>query len=216
MIIELYGLPGSGKSTFARRLELEGKGTVVRIASRFELVWRNLLFLFCHPMAFLFGLWHVTANAGGSRLWYYKLMNSFLQCNAKYQKARQYPIAIVDQGFFQNILSIFERPLNNSEARRFLERFPHPDKLLAFVVPESRRQQFLKQRDFVQRSQFGAVYRERWEKVVAQNDRTLRHLVGKMQLCVIFITDPAEAMAPSLLRTGEGRPSAPSSAEEGR
>ena len=86
MIVELYGLPASGKSTFARSLAARG-ATRIRVRSRAALLWYNLRFFFRSPLRFLRALWWALASGGSPALRYYKLMN-LLQYNARWEKAR--------------------------------------------------------------------------------------------------------------------------------
>src|SRR3989344_4218701 len=98
MIIEFVGLPGSGKSTFAKRLAEHGSWKLVSVSGRAELVFYNVLFLFWHPISFVQGISWFWRYRGLRELWYTKFANLFLVHNAKYMKARRYPRAIIDQG----------------------------------------------------------------------------------------------------------------------
>ena len=141
MIIELFGLPGAGKSTLARSLESSGEVSRVRIGSRSELLLLNLLFFVRHPIRSVLLLSYIIRYTGSLALFYTKFMNLFLEHNAKYEKARkQEGKAVIDQGYFQNLLSLFEHPMSEAVLSRYARLLPKPDELWVCVVSEEQRQ----------------------------------------------------------------------------
>lgn len=168
MIIELVGLPGSGKTTFAKRLAEDGEWTVVSIEETGELLFYNTLFLFRHPVSFFYGLYFLYRYRGLHELWYTKFTNLFLVHNAKYMKAsvraKKYPRAIIDQGHHQNIISLFDTPVADDVVDRYVRLLPKPDLLCFFVADTKTRTERLKERGYGARGELDENYREAWEK----------------------------------------------------
>ena len=149
MIIELFGLPGSGKSTRARALEQEGKVVRVRINSRTELLVRNALFFFQYPVTTIRLAVYLLKYGGRGTLFRTKVISLFLGHNAKYQKARWMKgVYIIDQGHFQNLLSLFEVPLTEVEMRAYVALLPKPDELWICTVEEGERARRLRERGY--------------------------------------------------------------------
>lgn len=147
MIIELFGLPGAGKSTLARALESTGRVRRIRIESKGELLWRSAVYAFGHPLDALMQLSYLIRYAGSPERYYTKFMNLFLQHAAKYQKARSAPgTAVVDQGHLQNLLSLFEHSLSHDELMHYLKFLPKPDQVWVCEASDEERERRLQAR----------------------------------------------------------------------
>ena len=70
MIIEIYGLPGAGKTTLAKKMASEFNIPLIKIRGKTELFFYNLLYFFLHPAAFLKGFWYIFINSKNWRLFY--------------------------------------------------------------------------------------------------------------------------------------------------
>ncbi len=149
ILVELFGLPGVGKSTRARGLEAGGEAVRVRIGSRTELLWRNALFFAHNPILSARLFFYVVRYAGSPALFYTKFANLFLEKNAKYQKARaSRKTMVMDQGHFQNMLSLFERPMPEDALGRYARILPKPDELWICVASEEERRRRLAARGY--------------------------------------------------------------------
>ncbi len=189
MMIEFYGLPGSGKTTAARKKAEAEDFQIIKIRSNKELFFYNLAFLFKNPAFFLKTFFKILRNSKTPRIFYYKLMNSFFHYNAKYMKAGRYKRAILDQSFFQNILSIFDRVLSEDELRAIVKSFPKPDGLIVFDLPEEERQRRVKERGYLGRETLGEDA-SRWEAIMRGNHELfLKILEGEKNLNFKIIRD---------------------------
>lgn len=182
MIVELCGLPGSGKTTAAKNIEERTDFVRIKIHSRAELLWLNFLFFIKHPVRFLVLLAYVARNSLGTRMFYFKFTNLFLQHNAKYEKALQYPHAIIDQGYFQNLLSLFEFPVTAQKMLRYAKFFCFPDLLLIFNAADSDLEKRMRERGHSPREEFGEEYVNKWKKVVSGNYRTLLSVLDQFSV----------------------------------
>lgn len=162
MIVELVGLPGSGKSTYAKTLASEGKWKIIKIRGRAELLGYNLLFLLRHPIYFLTGLYTFFLYCGAPTLWWTKFTNLFLVHNAKYMKASSERYAIIDQGHFQNVLSLFDTTQELERIRAYVARLPTPDLLCFFVVDKEVREERMRTRGVSPRTSMDALLRDEW------------------------------------------------------
>ena len=173
MIIEFYGLPGAGKTTLAKALEKENF-TIVKIRTKWELAWYNFLFLAKHPIRFFRLFWQVLKNASSFKIFYTNFFNSFLHNNAKYQKALKFKRAIIDQGHFQNVISVFDNKLDLEKLKKCQKSFSRPDKLIVFEIDASLARKRMDSRGFVPRSEFDNKYQARWQEAMIFNDRLFR------------------------------------------
>lgn len=169
MLIELVGLPGSGKTTFAKRLAEGGRFTVVKIANPFELLWYNALFFARHPTVSLRTFIWLCRHRGDARFWYAKLTNLFLQHNAKYMKAARYARAVIDQGHHQNALSLFDMRIPDRVLDRYVAILPKPDLLCFFVADKETRDQRLRSRGYGARDEWEGDTRRQWEGASAEH-----------------------------------------------
>jgi glycosyltransferase involved in cell wall biosynthesis len=192
MIIELYGLPGSGKTTYAKALAREGGFEIIKIHHRTELIRRNILFFLRHPVKVSRLFFYTFRHAGSSSLLRYKMINLFLESNAKYHKALSVERAIIDQGYFQNFLSLFEHPAKKSELEKYLRFVFLPDTLVAFDIPEDILEKRLEKRGYGVREDRSAAYRARWQIAVRQNHALVVSLMKEIPVKSFFIKNDAE------------------------
>jgi glycosyltransferase involved in cell wall biosynthesis len=163
MIVELFGLPGSGKSTWARTQEQGGIWVRVRIDSRIELLAYALCFVLRHPVSTFWQIVYLVRYAGSPRLWYTKFMNLFVVHNAKYMKASRMRYALLDQGHLQNLLSLFDTPLPDHVLDGYLSHLPLPDIVVCFDVAHKVREQRLAQRGHRPRQHLPPDLLQSWE-----------------------------------------------------
>lgn len=181
MIIELYGLPGSGKSTFAKKLAERDNLAIIKIRSKKDLLFYNLIFLLKRPVKFLAGLYFVAVNSSGWRMFYYKFMNCFLQYNAKYEKSLKFSRAILDQGHFQNILSVFEAPISEKKMLFYLKFIPRPDELIIFNVSQDKIAERIAARGYLGRENLKNIDQQKWQETMRANHKLFLNNISKIK-----------------------------------
>lgn len=169
MIIELSGLPGSGKSTFAKKLAEESGWVVISVGGRLELLVLNAAFLFAHPVSCFLQLLWLFRYRGKSEFWYAKFMNLFLVHNAKFMKARMYPRAVIDQGHHQNIISLFDVALPEDVIHSYAKFLPKPDLVCFLVADRDTREERLSARKWKPRQELSQGEWEEWQRVCETN-----------------------------------------------
>ncbi|QIR40361.1 hypothetical protein HCG51_29050 [Tolypothrix sp. PCC 7910] len=187
MIIELYGLPGTGKSTIATKLEYLLRGRIVRIERRKDFICFNLLSFLRHPIKFFNRTVRAFYESGNKSLLYYKFIKIFLYRNAVVEKAKRYPVAIVDEGHLGNILSAFEQPISPEMLIKEIKNLEIPDIVVHFTLPEAERQIRLKNRGFVPRDSESEDYHRRWIKAMLANDQLLAMLLPTLPIQYIHV-----------------------------
>ncbi len=187
MIIECYGLPGTGKSTIAVELSSLLPGTVIRIERRKDFIWFNVLSFLKHPLKFIRRTVCVFYDNRNLGLLYYKLVRVFLYRNAVVEKARKYSLAIVDEGHLANILSGFEEPLSPEMLLKEIDNLELPDILLHFKLPEHERKLRLENRGFIPRNTEPQEYHQRWEKAMLANEQLFVKIVNMLPVIYICV-----------------------------
>lgn len=189
MIIELYGLPCSGKTTLAKEIVKKTDFKIVKIRNKKELFYFNLLFLIKHPIKFFKLLFFVISNSiSKPKLFYYKLMNCFFDYNAKCQKALRYKNAILDQGYFQNIVSLFEKPITFTTLRKYKSSLPFVSDQLIIVDTFSDKIEKRIKRRGISRDKFGKKYVKKWLKIIKVNHHFFKNNIDNLNINSLVIS----------------------------
>ncbi|RMD59848.1 AAA family ATPase [Candidatus Parcubacteria bacterium] len=192
MIIEFYGLPGSGKTTVARRLSQELNIPIIKVRRRREVIWHSIKFFLRQPIKAAKLLKLVFKHSHFWQEFYYKLMNCWFDYNAKYSKGLKYPVAILDQGHFQNIVSLFDEEVAQKELKRFLNLLPCPDLLVVFDIPESQRQIALQKRGYLARQNFPSSYLKKWQEAFEHNHKLFLEVLPDLNLPHVFFKEEVD------------------------
>lgn len=187
MIVELYGLPGSGKSTLSRQISHDQNWRIVRIENRAEILRYNLLFLLRHPVKFLALFGYLVRGSSSRQMFKFKFLSFFLNRNAKYQKAKGYPLALIDEGHVQNIVSFFETPASETQLRRCLSFTPMPDLLVILKLTREELEAVVEGRDFTTRKERGSAYMSAWLEAIQANTETLLRIVPSLNTRHIIV-----------------------------
>jgi len=183
MIIELTGLPASGKTTIAKELRNHFDYEPTKITSRGELIWRNMVFITKYPLVSIRTLFYIFSNPVNPTILYYKFMNAFIQKNARYEKAKKMYRAVIDEGFFQNIYAIFEKTLSEKEILAYCLAMPKPDLLIILTPSKKELGEREVQRGYIARENLLAPEEIReWKDVAYKNHELFTSVIGKTSI----------------------------------
>lgn len=169
MLIELSGLPGSGKSTFAKQIAGTSGLPIISVSGKFPIVYWNLRYLIRHPVLFFRFLFIVLRNLAPEGMQYEKFVNLFLVANAKYAKAESLGGGIIDQGHYQSVVSLFETNILTEGLNSFAKSLPTPHRLLFFAYPKNIRDARMTERGYGTREALTADYVQKWAEVSVMN-----------------------------------------------
>lgn len=159
MIIELFGLPGSGKTALAEAMKAHG-AILIPMPSRARLLFDAGVFWLSHPLLACRLFIHIMMRAPRD-VRYALFVNGFLGYAARYRRARALSragaVAVLDQGFLQLLISLGELPL------ALLESLPKPDLLVAVEADVSVREARMAARGWAPRAEFGPEERCAWQ-----------------------------------------------------
>jgi len=190
MIIELVGPPASGKSTYARTILKEIGFERLLIRTKKELLYLNIMFILKYPVFSLYTLWLIISNSSSFTLFYYKFMNTFLHHNARYEKASNIKYGVIDEGFTQNILSIFDRQISLEQIIKYLRKSPKIDVLFLFDVPKKTIEENSNKRGFLARETFyNKEEQEKWLLNTLLNMSTLKKALQKEKVTFYSINE---------------------------
>ncbi len=168
MIIELFGLPGSGKSTIIRSLVNNKIGKDIFIRNRFEKAFYLSLFLMRHPIISFFWIKEIILQRH-RELTSYKISLLF-STFAKIQKASfSNNTYIIDEGLIQRILSIYETNLTEQKIKSILNYVVISDKILFIKGGLFDRFVFDHDKNNSPRFKMGEKYMKDWSVILTNN-----------------------------------------------
>ena len=182
MIVEFFGLPATGKTSIALKLSDGREWKIVKVYSRFELLWLNAIFVVKYPRQWLKLLAFVIKYSLNYKLFYYKFINAFLYSNSKFIKAKKMNCAIIDQGHFQGVISLFEKKITKDETVLYMATCPLPDILVVFKSEENERRLREAARENNYRDQFGPEYKNAWREIIAENTKTFLEIIAMSKI----------------------------------
>ena len=192
-IIELFGLPKSGKSTYIERVKKEGK----KVFSENEINYlqKTLLFLKYwakHPIstAYLFYMMNsnwVKMNLGFFeylKIW--RMRNSYLAAVfAKYEYLRNYNYEIyADEFIMQSIFMIFHKKAEEREIRKVLEKLPKSRKILILEEEKEKRYERWKKIKKPARS-INIEYRMKWWANSEKNYEVIKKIISQRKQYIL-------------------------------
>lgn len=160
MIIELFGLPASGKTTLSKAWEKKGWPRV-RLASRVEIGAFFLFFCILHPLRAVRACIFVVRFSGSVRLAHLKIANLLVYNLALWQKSRGLERAVLDQGPLQMLLSLFEHKQPAKILETLARILPKSDLVVALTAPAEVRRARLGGRSALPRAEYGIQASER-------------------------------------------------------
>jgi|AntAceMinimDraft_13_1070369.scaffolds.fasta_scaffold04231_6 hypothetical protein len=135
MIVELMGLPGSGKSFFAKELGKESNWTYISFKNKREVFKYFLLGILNNPIFFIAGFWFARKVLTDRYLFW----NCYVVKYAKFAAAKRAPTehAVIDEGAHQNVISYSRFYENTDFIKRYFTHCPRPDKLIVLAPPNT-------------------------------------------------------------------------------
>lgn len=183
MIVELVGLPGSGKSFLAPRIAAEHGVPIVRVGRLGQRPLYALLFAFSHPrLAFqLLAISHEQSQGALRQIKRHRLVSAL----AKELKVRILGGGLIDEGLFQILLTLYEAPAEPARTEELLSMLPKADYRVYFVeAPEEMRQRRVRERGKTPRGELGPAYEAKWGRTLTANLATLKSLAPRRFDCV--------------------------------
>lgn len=184
MIIELFGLPAVGKSTFAKHLVDSSGALYVNVNGLWKVLILNMLFFVAHPISFLGNFYFLCKYASSLKIFRLNFLNAFLYRNAKWQKAKllKSNVIILDEGQHQNILSFPSVGLHPHDIKTFSSFFLQPDKLIVLNCEESLRQGRLKKKGYKGREVIGEKELQTWEGSAIENYQKFLGVLSQLKV----------------------------------
>jgi len=174
--VELVGLPGSGKTTLAKKLSSEQGAEVVNIFSRKEHLKYLLLFLFSHPVSFIFWVLQVIKESNGLLRYKFHLW-SLSAARSQKAKSSNKKVVIIDEGLMQRIFSVYDRKLNEREIKKVIRKIPLSDKVLFCEGGTFERFLEWERGSNSPRMKKGKEYFQQWREVSTKNAETLNNVL---------------------------------------
>lgn len=176
MIIELYGLPGSGKTYFFQKSSFEK----IEIRNNFEKIYYCLKYRLKHPIFTSYLLIQLiknidSKNGSFARIFIHKLLGNYMLCLAKYGKyesiKKENKNYLIDEGFIQLIFAIYDNK-NKNIKKTCNKVFKYIDKVKIVKISEVERKKRLKERGIYPREHFGKRYYDNWSKnsIITHNE----------------------------------------------
>jgi dephospho-CoA kinase len=179
VIVDLVGAPGAGKSHLAPQLAKQYNIPIITVG---RLGQRNFYFT-------LFALANrqlvtevrrefrrqVAANPelGKARKW-----RRFMSMGAKLGKARLMGGGLIDEGLFQGILKIFEKPATAAEIERYTQMIgTKPDRVIIVEAGDALRYDRMEQRKDFPRPYLSAETWQHWHDAFTANVATLKPIL---------------------------------------
>ncbi len=180
MYIEFFGLPGAGKSTLVRTLK--EKDTTYVSARGVSLLWVPL-FIFQHPIITAYWIIHALLESVSVRKFtlvrfkWSLLLHTFAQV-VYAERSRER--VILDEGFLQRALSVFETKKTHGELLRAIAHTIPADAYVEVVGEEPLFARY--KRPGADRGKSGQEYLAHWEDVVRHNYKTLLQVLAERKI----------------------------------
>ena len=176
MIVELYGLPGAGKTTLAKELSTLPGWEKIQLHNKGQIIFYYLIGFIFHPLLFLRGAWLLLyyQNISMFHIW-----NSYCFRFAKYQKAYMCRTGhvILDEGLLQYLLSIIPKETDEQLIHKQILWFFKSDFLVVLNPPLETRMSQLEQK---QTQRLNTLRSLKWrEEVLERNNKMIVAILGQ-------------------------------------
>jgi hypothetical protein len=175
LIVETFGLSGTGKSTYARRLAAELRLPMIGIHNKLEKHFYYRLFrLFNRRLAGFLAERCLEQSRHDPHLRAHK-WELYLKAVGREQKARIFRRGVIDEGLINFLLTLYEQPIPAGDLMLYRELLsPHERQVHIVETSEAERLKRLSARNHIGRKKFGAEYYDNWSRIVAENYRVVK------------------------------------------
>ncbi len=182
-VVELFGLPGAGKTFLAEKLARERALPIIVIKNKI-VRWLLVFTYACRqPFNFCYFLRLIHRESiGNKRLLFHKWrLFSFAvakEVKVGWQKAE----GVIDDGLFQFALSIYEKKITETEAKLILSRLDSNRMIVIVEAENEERMIRMKNRGRVPRFFLGENYLKDWQSTLTSNYEQFKSvLVGQFE-----------------------------------
>jgi len=198
MVIEIYGLPATGKTTLANLLVRETNCVAPpKMRGWFDVLCCSMRYILRYPafcIHFLILTWEQTRGKTFGRrrvrLFLYKFVHRYLYILAKRAKINsldQSNVYVLDEGWLQVALGIFERPC--PEIEYLLENITPPKAIVSVDLRESAWRERMIQIGGRSRRFMGKDYTHAWTHDLCSVHSEISDVVAKSIECPIIHVD---------------------------
>jgi len=122
MLIEMFGLPGAGKTYYAREFIPRNNAKILKKNSRFTRLILFIMFVIIRPLFSTFIIKNIIKeNEFGKRNLKHKLKIILTKFFSKCVKIKFYKDVLIGEGIFQLILGIYDREITNDDLKPYLK-----------------------------------------------------------------------------------------------
>lgn len=184
MVTEFFGLPGSGKTYLSRMYAKRNNAYLVEVGGRFERYFWSAFFACVHPAVFFsFLKIIVRENKHDMRLLRYKIHTLYFNTIAKEGKRFfSGKDAVLDEGFSQAILSLYERELGKEDLAPFF-LFLKERKIYMVNASLAIREKRICERARAPRAFRDDEYRRNWHTMLEKNYMMMNEWMKECSLC---------------------------------
>jgi len=178
MIIEFFGLSGTGKTVIGRELSRMLKIEYINVDSFFEKIKYALFYFFTSPLKTT-RLFFKTINESGLSFNLMRQKLFILFCMAiRNQKALGKGgngVVILDEGMAEYGLTLFEKEINEEEVRKYLQKNTAFDILVILRTDSNERIRRMEQKTKIPRSHLG-IDIGKWQLIQENNEKVFRRV----------------------------------------
>ena len=190
MILELVGLPGSGKTFLAPILAKKHDMPVVSTNWFGERYLLALLFFLTHFELSCQMLRRVRIDTAPYPYLKRRKLRRFISIVAREQKARLLGKGLIDEGLFQYLITIYENEAPAGEIEYFLGLLDRGIyRVYLLEVDDMTRARRMAQRGKTPRAHMGPEYQQHWQQISRKNFVRLKSLLLKQFNATVYNND---------------------------
>ncbi len=157
-MIQFFGLPGSGKSYTAKQIKKKKNSYRIVTTNKVEEVFYSFLFFLSRPvLVFSLLLLIFKENKKNKRILVHKV-RLFIKVSSLQLKSSFFKKPLIDDGFCQFVLSVFERKITEKDLSVVEKLIPQKTKIIIVESTKEKRITRIKKRKRIPRSFMGREY----------------------------------------------------------